>query len=315
MAKYLIFQLPEKGYVVRGSVSSLESEGELFTDLIMSGLPEKTFTHSLSCMALNLENDEGWDAALTGIDTLMHTDSPFYLDAPKDEETLIRPAVDGTKRALVAAQNAGVNRVILTSSTVTIVSYPQKLGGATFDDSDWANLKASAAYGKSKILAERPTWDFVATDAPEIALTTINPDLVLGQPIRQRLGASLAVVKRILSGKDPMIPNIGFSCINVRNIATAHIATIERPKTAGERFACSSEYLKLAELAVIIKTQYPNRKIATRVAPNLLMHFLGIFDPAIRGIVSALAQRAEVDNKKRRRSSSILNFAMYPKAC
>ena len=188
--------------------------------------------------------------------------------------------------------------MILTSSTVTIVSYPQKLGGATFDDSDWADLKASAAYGKSNKFAERPAWDFVATDAPEIALTTINPDLVLGQPIRQRLGASLAVVKRILSGKDPMIPNIGFSCINVRNIATAHIATIERPKTAGERFACSSEYLKLAELAVIIKTQYPNRKIATRVAPNLLMHFLGIFDPAIRGIVLALAQRAAVDSKK-----------------
>ncbi len=298
IAKHLIFQLLEKGYVVRGSVRSLESEGPLRADLIAAGIPEETVASNLSCVALDLGHDKGWDAALTGIDTLMHTASPFPLNAPKDEETLIRPAVDGTKRALIAAQNAGVDRVILTSSTVAIVSYPQKPGGATFDETDWADLKTSAAYGKSKILAERAAWDFVATNATEIALTTINPGLVLGQPIGQRYGASLAIVERTLSGKDPMVPNIGFPCVDVRDVAAAHIAALERPETAGERFACSGGYLEFSELAAIIKTQYPNKKIATRVAPNLLMRFLAIFDPAIRGIVPALGQRADVSSAK-----------------
>jgi len=253
IAKHLIFQLLQKGYVVRGSVRSWENEGVLRTDLIAAGLAEETVASSLSCVLLDLEDDKGWVAALTGVATLIHTASPFPLDEPEDEETLTRPAVDGTKRALAAAQNAGVDRVILTSSTVAIVSYPQKPGGAAFDEADWADLETSAAYGKSKILAERAAWDFVATVAPEIGLTTINPGLVLGQPIGQRYGASLAIVERTLSGKDPMVPNNGFPCVDVRDVAAAHIAALERPETKGQRFACSGGYLEFSELAAIIK--------------------------------------------------------------
>jgi dihydroflavonol-4-reductase len=298
VAKHLIFQLLEKGYAVRGSVRSLDSEGALRTDLIAAGIPEKTVTKKLSCVALDLGHDMGWDTALTGVDALMHTASPFPLDVPKDEETLIRPAVDGTLRALKAAQAAGVDRVILTSSTVAIVSYPQKAGGAAFDETDWADTKTSAAYPKSKTLAERAAWDFVANDAPEIALTTINPGLVLGQPIGQRFGASLAIVERALSGKDPMVPNVGFPCVDVQDVAASHIAALEHPESAGERFACCGGYLEFSEFSAILKAQYPDRKIATRVAPNLLMRILALFDPAIRGIVPALGQCSEVSGAK-----------------
>jgi dihydroflavonol-4-reductase len=298
VAKHLIYQLLEKGYTVRGSVRSLDSEAVLRTDLIAAGVPEQTVAKKLSCVALDLGHDLGWDTALTGVDALMHTASPFPLDAPRDEETLIRPAVDGTLRALKAAQNAGVNRVILTSSTAAIIRYPQKPGGAAFDETDWADTKTSAAYPKSKTLAERAAWDFVATDTPEIALTTINPGLVLGQPIGQRYGASLAVVERALSGKDPMVPNVGLPCVDVRDVAASHIAALERSESVGERFACCGGYLEFSELTAILKAQYPNRKIATRVAPNLMMRILALFDPTIRGIVPSLGQRAEVSGAK-----------------
>lgn len=298
VAKHLIFQLLKKGYVVRGSVRSLDSEGAVRADLIAAGVPEKTVTKNLSFVALDLGHDIGWDTALTGLDALMHTASPFPLDVPKDEEMLIRPAVDGTLRALKAARAAGVDRVILTSSTVAIVSYPQKSDRAAFDETDWADTHTSEAYPKSKTLAEQAAWDFVANDAPKIALTTINPGLVLGQPIGQRYGASLALVERALSGKDPMVPNMGFPCVDVRDVAASHIAALERPESTGQRFACCGGYLEFKEFAAILKAQYPDRKIATRVAPNLLMRFLALFDPAIRGIVPALGQRAEVSGAK-----------------
>ena len=298
VAKHLIFQLLKKGYTVRGSVRSLDSEARLRTEMIAAGVPEQTVAKKLSCVALDLGHDMGWDTALTGFGALIHTASPFPLDAPKDEETLIRPAVDGTLRALKAAQNAGVNRVILTSSTAAIVSYPQKPGGTAFDEKDWADTTKSAAYPKSKTLAERAAWDFVANRAPEIALTTINPGLVLGQPIGQHYGASLALVERALSGKDPMVPKMGFSCVDVRDVAASHIAALEDPNSVGERFACCGGDLEFSDISAILKAQYPDRKIATRVAPNLVMRFLALFDPAIRGIVSALGQRAEVSSVK-----------------
>tara|TARA_R110002126_G_scaffold290914_1_gene449471 strand:- start:10954 stop:11976 length:1023 start_codon:yes stop_codon:yes gene_type:complete len=298
IAKHLIFQLLQKGFAVRGSVRSLDSEAILRSDLIAAGLTPEMVTAGLNCVVLDLGSDAGWDAALTGVDALMHTASPFPLAAPKDEETLIRPAVDGTIRALKAAKNANVHRVILTSSAAAIVSYPQKLGGAPFDETDWADLETSAAYPKSKTLAERAAWDFVSTDAPDMALTTINPGLVLGPPIGQRYGSSLQVVERALSGKDPMLPDMGFASVDVRDVAAAHIAALERPESAGQRFACSGGYLEFSDFSAILKAQYPDRKIPTRVAPNLLMRFLALFDPAIRGIIPALGQRAEVSSAK-----------------
>ena len=179
-----------------------------------------------------------------------------------------------------------------------IVHYPQKTAGAAFDETDWADIKTSTAYPKSKTLGEQAAWDFVANDAPEIALTTINPGAVLGQLIGQRFGASLAIVERTLSGKDPMVPNIGFACVDVRDVAASHIAALEHPNSASERFACCGGYLELSEFSAILKAQYPDLKIATRVAPNLLMRILALFDPTIRGIVPMLGQSSKVSSAK-----------------
>lgn len=298
IAKHLVFQLLEKGYAVRGSMRSLASETGLRDDLRGAGLPAETVARNLACVALDLENDAGWDEAMQGATALMHTASPFPLANPKREDDLIRPAVDGTLRALHAAQTAGINRVILTSSTAAIVSFPQKPGSAVFDETDWARVRDAAAYPKSKTMAERAAWDFVASDAPEMSLTTINPGLVLGPPIGRRFGASLSLVERGLAGKDPMLPDIGFACVDVRDVAAAHIAALERPQAGGERYACTGGYLTFPEFAQVLKDQYPDRKIPLRVAPNFVMRLLGLFDPAIRGIVPSLGQRTEVSSKK-----------------
>ena len=145
---------------------------------------------------------------MDGADALFHTASPFPLSQPRDENDIIRPAVDGTLRAMRAAQAAGVSRVVLTSSVVAIEA-TDKAGAYTEDDWSDPGHPKSNAYYKSKTMAERAAWDFVA-DNPEMQLTTINPALVLGEPMDGNYGTSLELVERILGGKDPIAARCRF---------------------------------------------------------------------------------------------------------
>lgn len=114
IGKHITLQLLNQGYEVRASVRSLSKSDEVRSAVLPHLLDSSNLDSRLTFVELDLEKDSGWDSALRGIDVLMHTASPFPLSSPKDENDLIRPAVDGTLRALRAAKNAGVNRVILT---------------------------------------------------------------------------------------------------------------------------------------------------------------------------------------------------------
>ena len=94
IAKHIVRELLDKGYDVRGTIRSDKRKAE-----IEALFPDATIEFA----KLDLMADEGWDDALAGVDVLMHTASPFPNGDPDDPEELIRPAVDGTLRALNAA--------------------------------------------------------------------------------------------------------------------------------------------------------------------------------------------------------------------
>ena len=122
IAKHILVQLLNAGFAVRASVRNLTRADEVRAAVqphVNGPLGDR-----LSFVALDLEQDAGWDVALTGVDVLMHTASPFPLSQPKDPADLIRPAVQGALRALRAAKAAGVNRVILTSSSAAVAGGP-----------------------------------------------------------------------------------------------------------------------------------------------------------------------------------------------
>jgi dihydroflavonol-4-reductase len=145
---------------VRGSLRSTGRADEV-RDALRHRLSDPSALDQLSFVELDLGRDDGWTEAMEGADALFHTASPFPMAQPRDENEIIKPAVDGTLRALRAAQSAGVTRVVLTSSVVAIEA-KAKSGAYTEDDwSDTAHPKSSAYY-KSKTLAERAAWDFVA---------------------------------------------------------------------------------------------------------------------------------------------------------
>lgn len=300
IAKHIALQLLEAGYNVRGTVRSL-ARGTEVTDAVRPHLTDpEALDQRLTFVALDLNSDDGWAEAMIGVDVLMHTASPFPMVQPKDENDLIRPAVDGALRALRAAHQAGITRVIMTSSTVAISGSELPPGDASFDETNWTdpNDPTISPYTKSKTLAERAAWDFVRDEAPEMALTTVNPGFVLGAPLDTNFGTSIVVIERVLRAKDPMVPDIGFSTVDVRDVAEIHVTAIERSDLAGQRIMAVDRFLSFQELAQAIKTAYPDRKVVTRVAPHFLIRFLGLFDPAIKSIIPGLGRVDKTDNAR-----------------
>ncbi len=299
IAKHLLLQLLEAGHTVRGSIRSLAREEEV-REAIRPHLTEpERADKNLSFVALDLARDEGWDAAMEGMDALMHTASPFPLEQPKNAEEIVRPAVDGALRALRAAQKAGIARVIMTSSSVAIMHGAPGAGRAEYTEEDWADLSAPTVtpYVISKTKAERAAWDFVRDEAPEIQLTTINPAFVLGPPLDGVFGTSMQVMERIIDAKDPAVPRFGFPTVDVRDIATMHVAALTKPESIGKRFIGSERFLWFRDMARIVKAAFPQRKIVTRQAPDFIVRILALFDPAIRTIVPVLGRKDEVSAK------------------
>jgi dihydroflavonol-4-reductase len=154
------------------------------------------------------------------------------------------------------------------------------------------------AYTKSKTLAEKAAWDFIKSEASDIALTTINPVLVMGAPLDRHYGSSISVVERVLKGKDPMLPDLRFAIVDVKDVAKMHVDCIDIKATFGERILASAQTLSFVDIAKIIKSAYPDSKTKTGKAPTFLINILAKFDGDIRAILPLLGKPMLVSNKK-----------------
>ncbi len=301
IAKHILKELLGAGYRVRETIRSAKRADEVRAAVLPHVSTEAG--KQLEFVSLDLDRDEGWAGALQGATALVHTASPFPIAQPKNPDDLIKPAVNGTVRALTAARDAGVRRVVLTSSMVAVVNEAK---GFPQDETDWCNpdLPTTTAYAKSKTLAERAAWDFVAK-VPDMQLTTINPSLVLGPLLDATYGSSVGLVKRLLDGRDPMVPNFAFPLVDVRDVAVMHLRALERPETAGRRYLAADEPISMPDMGRILKSVYPARRIATRAAPAPLMRVLALFDPQVRSILPKLGTVERVSNTRARTQMGI----------
>jgi len=297
IAKHIVLQLLNEGFEVRASVRSMDRSAEIMAAMVLHAKNTDSLDTRLTFCELDLNSDAGWDDALQNCQALMHTASPFPMEQPEDEQVLIKPAVEGTLRALKAAQKAGVERIILTSSIVSIYNKRLAAGRNRYDETDWSetNSPMATAYSKSKTQAEKAAWNYVR-EHPELKLTSICPSLVLGPPLDGKIGASLGVIARLMNGKDPMVPNLGMALVDVRDIAQMHVRALQRPESAGNRFIGSERFMWMRDIALVLKAEYPDRKIPLRVAPDWLMRIMGMFDKTIKGILPTLGREILLDN-------------------
>ena len=276
-------ELLKNGYSVLGSVRNL-SKSRKVIDSIEKEVDPKG---NLEFCELDLLSDDGWDEAMKGCDFVMHVASPFINIEPKDENELIRPAVDGTMRALNAAKKAGVKRVVLTSSMVSMLEDANK--SIKVDVKSWTNVKAKnvSAYAKSKTLAEMAAWEFInaQTDDKPMELSVVNPGPVFGPTLSGDLsGASMGMFKQMITGKMPMVPQAAINMSDVRDIAKIHVLALENEKAAGNRFIVTTqEPFSFQELAKVLRSNGYD-KVSTRLAPNLILNFIAKFNSEVKSM-------------------------------
>lgn len=235
----------------------------------------------LDFVAATLDADDGWRAAAAGCAYVLHIASPFPDHDPKDENELIKPAVDGTLRVLRAAADSGsVRRVVLTSSIAAITYGHDE--PRTLTEADWTVLASADAYPKSKTLAERAAWDFAERSGLE--LVAINPGGIFGPLLYAQRPTSMEALRRIMSGALPALPRIGWAPVDVRDLAIAHRLAMATPAAAGNRYICAGDHVWMRDMATIMAREYRPRgySIATRPMPYWLMWTLGRFDSTVR---------------------------------
>jgi nucleoside-diphosphate-sugar epimerase len=302
IARHCLLQLLAAGHAVRTSVRSLVREPAVRAELERAGAAPGG---RLTFVAADLEQDAGWAEAVAGCDAVLHVASPFPATLPKHADELIVPARDGARRVLRASRDAGVRRVVLTSSFAAI-GYGHPPRTSPFDETDWTRLDGGdvGSYTQSKTLAERAAWEFIATEGGALELSVVNPVLVCGPVLGADFATSILVVQKMLAGRVPGCPRLSFGVVDVRDVAALHLNAMTHPAAKGERFlAVAGDFLSMLEIARVLRRRLgaAARRTPTRELPDWLVHVAALWDPAVKQILPELGKPKNATSAKARR--------------
>jgi dihydroflavonol-4-reductase len=305
IAGFLIRQLVAEGWTVHTTVRNLGKEAAVRQLLAVDD-------SRLSFFAADLNADAGWAEAMAGCDFVAHVASPLPAGIPKDADELIVPARDGALRALRAAKAAGVRRFVMTSS-VAAISYGRGRGVHHFTEADWTLLDKPgiSPYIQSKTIAERAARDWVAREGGAIEFCTLNPSVVLGPVWSRDYSASVVLVKKLLDGSLAACPDIGFGVVDVRDVADLHVRALVAPGMAGERFIASGRFMKLREIADVLRRELGPlaHKVTTRNVPDWLVRVTALFNPVAK---AALGELGSIRNQDASHAKAVLGWATRP---
>jgi len=296
---HCILQLLEKGYRVRTTLRSLNKQTEVIEMLMNGGVRS---VDSLSFIEADLSKDTNWDEAVKHCEYVLHVASPISLTAPKDENEMILPAVEGTLRVLMASRGGGVKRVVITSSFAA-VGYSHKDPDTLITEESWTdpNDRTLSAYLKSKTLAERAAWDFIKREGGELQLSVVNPVGIFGPLLGPNLSGGHEILKQLLDGSLKAIPNINFGIVDVRDVADLHLRAMTSEQANGQRFlAVAGGVLSLHDIALMLKQNLGDQagNVTTRLLPDFLVRIAAPFNPAAKNIVSQLGRIKNATNEK-----------------
>ncbi len=321
---HCILYLLAAGYRVRTTVRTLAREADVramlrvggadlesadleSADLESGNLSAPNGGERLSFVTADLNTDAGWAEAVADCTFVLHVASPFPLSAPKDEGELILPAREGTLRVLRAARDSGVQRVVLTSSSAA-VTYGHKPQTAPFDETSWTEPDAGRArvtpYAKSKTLAERAAWDFVAKEGGRLQLSVVNPVGVFGPVLGPDYSSSIVFVRRMLDGDVPGLPRLTFGVVDVRDVADLHLRAMTNPAANGERFlAVAGNYMSVREFAAILRDGMGplGKRVPSRQLPDWFMRLFAKFDKDVALILPELGKTLNATSAKAQR--------------
>jgi nucleoside-diphosphate-sugar epimerase len=297
---WCVASLLQRGYEVRTTVRDRGREQAVRDAVAAAGAADGS---RLSVHEADLTSDAGWADAVAGCRYVLHVASPFPPVQPKDPDELIVPARDGALRVLGAALDAGAERVVMTSSIAAIRSDRESSPSAPYTEADWTDGDDSSGtpYVRSKTLAEQAAWEHVRAAGAEARLATINPGAIIGPALNDDHSYSLQAIQRLVDGM-PAAPKLGFTFVDVRDVADLHILAMTDPAAGAQRFVATDEFLWMAEVGAVLRERLGDaaRKVPTRTAPNLLIRAMAIFDPSVRSVIGDLGRRSWFSSEKAR---------------
>lgn len=273
LGAHIILQLLQKGYNVGTTLRSISSKNKVIDTLKSNDI---TTFDNLAFVEADLSKDDNWDVAMKGCDYVLSVASPVFFNIPKDENEMIRPAVEGIVRILKAARNANVKRVVMTSN-FGAVGFSNKNSKTVTTEADWTDPeeKGLSVYEKSKLLAERAAWDFIKKEGGNLEFATINPVAMLGPSLSAHISGSFGIIEHLLDGSMKAVPNIPLNIVDVRDVADLHIRAMTNPNANGERFIASADgQISMPEIAALLKNKYPSitGKVPIETLPDSVIY-------------------------------------------
>lgn len=287
VGSHVLLQLLNAGHTVRTTVRSLKREPDVRAMLKNAGVVPG---NRLTFFSADLSGDEGWPQAISGCDYVMHVASPIPAAAPKTDDELIVPARDGALRVLRTARDAKVKRVVMTSSCGAIY-YGHPPQPTPFDETSWTNLEGEmSAYVRSKAIAERAAWDFMAAEGGGLELSVVNPAGIFGPVLGADFSSSIEIITRLLKGM-PGCLRINFGVVDVRDVADLHLRAMTDPLASGQRFiAVSGALMSMLDIAKVLRANLGDaaKKVPTRELPSWLVRLAARFSSTLRPMVPLL---------------------------
>ena len=299
VASHTILQLLQQGYQVRTTLRRISRKNEIIEMMKAGGISDLT---NLSFFEADLLKNENWNEAVKGCDYVLHVASPIFLRLPKNEDEMIRPAVEGTLRVLKTAKNAGVKRVVMTSN-FGAVGYSHKDTSQPITEENWTNPneKGLSIYNKSKVLAEKAAWDFIHQEGGSLELSVINPMAIFGPSLNATLSSGFGLLLKVLDGTMKAIPDIRLGIVDVRDVADLHIRAMLAPEAKGQRFlALAGGTLSLLEISMFLKKQMPDvaKRASVKPMATWLVIIAALFNKQAKAIRPMVGINRNATNEK-----------------
>ena len=298
VGKWVVIELLKAGYRVRGTVRS-DAKAAQVKATIAEQLGDEAASRLETCKC-DLLADAGWAEAMAGCTAVMHVAAQIVGDEPRDQDIVVRPALEGTERVLRFAHAAGIKRIIITSSIATVgYGHGQTSGKRVYTEEHFTNLdgmKWTWAYCVGKTKAERLAWSYA--EAHGLEVTTIHPGMILGPAVDNDTSISLSLVSSLLDGTTPAMPNNGFAVSDVRDIAEMHVRALESAEAVGQRYLSTGKYLPFPRVAEILREAYPQAKVTMKTVPDWLIKLMVRFNSPIRQIINDIGNEKHFDGSK-----------------
>ncbi|MFI2744270.1 SDR family oxidoreductase [Zhouia sp. PK063] len=303
---HIILQLLQKNYNVVTTIRKEEHIHTVQETLKANGI---TTFDNLKFVIAELTNDANWAQAMQGCDGVLSVASPVFFHKPENEEEAIKPAVDGILRILKFAKQAKVKRVVMTSN-FGAVGFTQTNANRITTENDWTDIhtKGVSVYEKSKTIAEKAAWNFIAQQGDGLEFATINAVAILGPSLNGHVSGSFVILENLLNGKLKAIPKIPLNVVDVRDVAYLHIKALETPQAHGKRFIAAADgQISMPEMAQLIKNYKPEiaAMLPQRVLPNWVIKLAAIFNHTAKEGLLFLKMNRNISTQQAR---NILNW-------